>query len=267
MPRFVLARSLLAAGLISSACHRERAPEPAAARQPAAASIPEVIQWFLGEQVRGPRTSNRGTNLGIVTLDVTGEAKRVGEPRPGSCAPGLTSFLPTPAGPWLGLDETGRLLRYAGERWSAVPATISLPPIRRLLALMPLAAGVELLVTTKQGAHEWLVVLTMAGDEITDSRALDPATLGDRHAALQRFNSSRCREHTRDCLHLTITETGTVLMREPELFDDRIEITTLGEGTVLDARYADDAGTKIDLLSTAACPPATEPSEQPETPP
>lgn len=266
MPRFVLARSLLAAGLLSSACHRERAHEPAA-RHPAAASIPEVIQWFLGEQVRGPRTSNRGTNLGIVKLELTGEAKHDGEPRPESCAPGLTSFLPAPTGTWLGLDESGQLLRHAGERWIPVPAKISLPPIRRLLGLALLASGLELLVTTKEGAHERLSVLTMTGDQITESRALDPATLGDRREALQRFDSSRCRERTRDCLHLTATETGTVLMREPELFDDRVEITTLGEGTVLDVRYADDAGTTIELLSTAACPAPTEPSGQPEAPP
>jgi hypothetical protein len=235
------------------------------ARQPAA-SIPAVIEWFLGEQVRGPRTSNRGHSLGIVTLDLTGEAKRDGELRPGSCAPGLTAFLPTHTGTWLGLDESGRLLRYAGEGWSAVPAKVPLSPIRRLLALAPLAAGVELLVTTKQGAQERLAVLTVAGDEITDSRPLDPAVLGDRRAALERFDGGRCLDHTRDCLHLTSTDAGTVLMREPVLFGDRVEITILDEGTVHDVRYADEAGTRIDLLSTAACP-AEEPSREPEAPP
>ncbi len=266
MSRFVLSRSLVAAGLLATACHRERAPAPVEARQTTVASIPAVIEWFLGEQVRGPRTSNRGASLGIVTLDLTGEAKHDGAPRPGSCAPGLTAFLPTHAGTWLGLDESGRLLRYAGESWSGVPTSIPLPPLRRLLASAPLAAGVELLVTTKQGAEERLAVLTMTGDEITDSRPLDPATLGDRQAALQRFDGGRCLDHTRDCLHLTSTDAGTVLMREPELFGDRVEITILDEGTIHDVRYADEAGTKIDLLSSAACP-AAEPSPEPEAPP
>jgi hypothetical protein len=266
MLRLALARSLLAAGLLATACHRERAPEPAAARPATVASIPAVIEWFLGEQVRGPRTSNRGTNLGIVTLDLTAEAKHGGELRPGSCAPGLIAFLPTHVGTWLGLDESGRLLRYAGERWSPVPVAIALPPIRRLLALAPQATGVELLVTTKQGAEERLAVLTMAGDEITDSRPLDPAELGDRQAALQRFDGGRCLDHTRDCLHLTSTDAGTVLMREPVLLGDRVEITVLDEGTVYDVRYADGPGTRIDLLSTAACPTA-DLSTEPEAPP
>ena len=266
MRRFVRARSLLAASLVVAACHRERAPEPAVPRQPSAVSLPEVIEWFLGVQVRGPRTSNRGASLGIVTLDLSGEAKHDGELRPGSCAAGLIAFLPTHAGTWLGLDESGRLLRYTDERWSPVPAKVPLPPLRRLLALAPLAAGIELLVTTKQGAEERLAVLSMTGDEITDRRPLDPATLGDRHAALQRFDGGRCLDRTRDCLHLTSTDAGTVLMREPVLFGDRVEITKLDDGTVHDVRYADEAGTKIDLLSTTACPPA-EPSGEPEAPP
>lgn len=230
---------------------------------------PEVIEWFLGEQTRGIRETNRKTNLGIFTIDVGADAPTDGELRPQSCAPGLVSFIPTPTrtGTWFGVDEEGHLLRYAGEGWTSVPSTVPIPSISKLLATSDAASPLELLVAVKRKNSEYLSVLVIANDEVTAVQDPDPSTLGDREAALFRFDSGRCIDDVHDCLHLTKTADGLMLMLEPELYGNRNELTTLDKDGVHDVRYADVKGTKIDVLTTHACVSLDDPSPESETPP
>jgi hypothetical protein len=261
--------SALVAGVLLGACRRDapsKTPEPAAAPP----TTPEVIEWLLGEQTRGPRASNRGTNLGILTLDIATDAKAgPGTPRPQTCASGLVAFIPLPtrSGDWFGLDESGSLLRHSPDGWQPVPVSQPVPALTTLVAITGAPPRFELLVTLTKDHREHLAVLVIVNGQITGIQGVDLSALPDRRTTLQRYDSGRCVAGTRDCLHVTPLDEGAVLMREPELFGDRVEVTTFEEGTVRDVRYADAKGTKVDVLSPRACeaaPAPGGPSQQPE---
>ncbi len=264
-----LAVPALAVAVLCGACrHGEPSRTPQSpTREPP--TTPEVIEWLLGEQTRGPRTSNRGANLGILTLDLASGKEAAGAARPQTCAPGLVAFIPLPSrsGDWFGLDETGRLLRHGPDGWSPVPVARSMPALTKLLAITGSPSRLELLVALTKDHREHLAVLVLVGGRITDVQGVDLSALPDRRTALQRYDSGRCVAGTRECLHVTSTDEGTVVTREPGLFEDRVEVTTFEDGGVQDVRYADAAGTKIDVLSPQACAPTPEPSPQPEAAP
>lgn len=281
----VLVLSALTAATLAPACHRGPSTEPPPPPSEAP-EVPEVIEWFLGERVRGgpssdeaelglvtmgTKTSDRGTNLGTLTANVAAESKGEGTPRPGSCAPGLISFIPVPTNPgvWLGANKTGQLLRYAGERWSPVHSKVALPPIAALLAFGTSASTLELLVVVKGAKREQLSRLTISGEAVTQVQSVDPSTLGDRKETLQRYRSSRCLEGFHDCLRLTSTDEGIVLSSEPRPNENWIIIAVLGKDGVRDVRYADAKGTTVDVLTTQACTLSKdgEDSGKPETPP
>ena len=273
MPRCsaALVFSALVAGVLAGACRHHQpseTPEP----PPDPTTTPEVIEWLLGEQTRGPRTSNRGASLGILTLDLAAGAEATGTPRSNTCAAGLVAFIPLPSrsGDWFGLDESGRLLRHAAGGWVPVSAALPVPALTKLVAITGAPPRLELLVALTEGHRERLAVLLLVSGEITGIQGVDLSKLPDRRATLQRYDSGRCVAGTRDCLHVTPLDEGTVLMREPELFDDRVEVTTFEAGGVRDVRWADTAGTKVDVLSPRACeatPAPGSPSPQPEAVP
>jgi hypothetical protein len=282
-----LVLSALAAITLAPACYRDPAPQPPLPPE-ATPEVPDVTEWFLGERVRGPKTSNRGIALGLLTIEATPDSKNAktsthatppaiptsqptaeqkaeGTLRPGSCAPGLVSFLPEPGRPnmWLGVDDSGQLLRYFAERWSPVRSKVPLP---RLVALLGFD-GPSLLVVASHHHGEQLALLTFSGKVVTNHQIVDPASLGDRQAVLQRYRGGRCLEGFKSCLRITETDDGIVVSREPLPNEYYVTIATLGEDGVNDVRYADAKGTKIDVLTTRACVATTEPSTEPEARP
>lgn len=250
---------LLAA--VTSACR----PAPPTAPTHPPPTAPEVVEWLLGEQVRGPRTSNKGVYVGVVTLDLT-SSPPAPVAHPQTCAPELVQLVaPGRTGTWLALDASGQLLQQAPAGWSPVPSTLPLPPIAKLVASAGSPSRLELLVTVKDRGRE-LHLLTLMDGQVTGIQSIEPSTFRDRRDALQRWDSGRCVDRVRDCLHLTALDRDVVLMREPALFEPRVEVTTLPRDHVFDARYANAAGTKVHVLTTDACPPSPAPSPEPEAP-
>lgn len=245
---------------ITSACR----PAPPTSPTLTPPTAPEVVEWLLGEQVRGPRTSNKGVYVGVVTLDLTSSPPTpVAQPQ--TCAPDLVQLItPGRTGTWLALDSSGQLLQHASTGWSAVPSKLPLPPIAKLVASAGSPSRLELLVTVKDRGRE-LHLLTLRDGHVTLIQSIEPSTFRDRRDALQRWDSGRCVDRVRDCLHLTALDRDVVLMREPALFEPRVEVTTLPRDHVFDVRYANAAGTQVHVLTTEACPPAT-PSVEPEAP-
>lgn len=271
----VLVLAVLAAVPITATCRSDGPPLPRGEGSTSSTvpeiSTPEVIEWFLGEQVRGSKPSNRKTHLGIITFDVSNDtdpsAKSIVHPN--SCVEGLVSFIPTPTrdGVWFGIDERGKLLRYAGAGWAVMPATVTIPPIGKLLAFSNRWKRLNLLVAVLKDNREYLSVLIIANGQVVDLKSPDPLGFGDRHAALQEFDSGRCVGGVRDCLHLTRVDDDLVIMREPELYAVRSEVATLEAGRTRDVRYANIEGTKVDVLTTDACPSAGERRSDTEAPP
>ena len=264
-PRPLLALALLAT-LTTPACHHTPPPKP-----PSDTTAPEIVEWLLGEQVRGPKTSNRG-NVGVVIYDLSA-AEPTSTVLPNSCAPDLTRLIPTPdrSGTRFAIDESGQLLRYTGAGWSDVLA----PSIDELVAFSVASSRLELLVRTAENQRQ-LSLLTFEGDEIATIDQVELTTFYDRRETLQRYDSGRCLDGVSDCLHLVAIDGGLILMREPVLYENHEEVKLpLTEGA-RDVRYTDLAGTKIDVLTADACPsdeksepsaeakPAAEPEPSPE---
>ena len=99
--------TLLPAALLALACHPRKSPPPPASADPPA--IAEIVEWLVGEQLRGPKTSNRGTYLGIVTIPLSATSYDAHTLEPNSCAPSLVSFIPVPgtSHEWLAADTSG----------------------------------------------------------------------------------------------------------------------------------------------------------------
>lgn len=245
-------------------------PAPPPSPPPDPPSVAEVVEWLVGEQLRGPKTSNRGTNVGIVTIPLVKGYLPPDALVPGSCAPELVSFIPIPgaAGEYLAVDAAGQLFRLAGGEWSAVQSKMELPPIAKLLGFQittdPSRAARELLVYKKDdGAQLWQ--LTLVGGVVVGLSTVDLATFTKRAAALERFDSRRCIDRTRDCLHLTAITNDVVLSREPTIYADWDPLMELGNTDARDVRYLDDEGKEVSLLIAAPCDPAA-PASVPSAP-
>lgn len=260
LPRHaVLVLSLLAA-LATPGCHRNATPRSKALSN---ITAPQVIEWLLGGQVRGPKSSNRG-HVGVVIYDLSA-AKPTSDVLPDSCALGLTRIIPTPnrAGTRFAINEAGQILRHNGAGWSAVPAPEPLPSIDELIAFSTASARLELLVRTTDDQRGF-ILLVFKGEEIAEIAEIDPTTFYDRRETLQRYDSGRCLDGVRDCLHLVAIDGDHILMREPELFDNHEELLPLDDGA-RDVRYASPDGTMLDVLTTAACAPEEPtPTDEPE---
>ena len=260
---------LLAAAFLLAACHHAKrsGPEDPTTVTAPPPTAPEVVEWLIGEQVRGTKTSNRG-HVGIATYELAATASPVYSPK--TCAD-LVQLIPIPtrSGTWLAIDASGQLVRYTEAGWSPMPTAkgITLPPIGKLIAFSRTkSANLELLVSLEDHDRE-LSLLTLVGARVTGIQTIELSPYQDHRDTLQRYDSARCIEGTRDCLHLTAIDDGLVLMREPELFDNRVEVKVLLDPGTRDVRYADQAGTKIYVLTPAVCPappdpsPAAQPSE------
>ncbi len=271
------ARQSLLALLVALACH----PSPPSSSPPTANfTAAEIIEWLLGERVRGPKTSNRGNSVGIVSYDLSG-AEPTTTVVPNSCAPDLLQIISARerAGTRFALDQSGGLFRLTDSGWWPVSSPTPLPLLDGLLGFRNNPSSLELLVHTPGEQHE-LTLLTFDGDDvaIVVVEPVDLATFHNRGETLQRFDSGRCLDGIRDCLHLVVADNSLVLMREPVLMSEYHEDTglPLGDG-VRDVRYADQAGTKLDVLTTDACrtngaelpsePEQPEPSREPEATP
>lgn len=253
--RSTCAVALLLAVALLPACHHGKTETT----PPSDTTAPEVIEWLLGEQVRGPKTRNRG-HVGVVIYDLS-TAEPTATVLPGSCAPDLVRLIPTPerSGMRFALDEAGTLMRYTGTGWSPVLMPETLGTLDELLAFSTTTSDLELLVRQASEQRQ-LTLLTFEGDQITRVTPVELGTFYDRRETLERYDSGRCLDGTRDCLHLVGVDGQLILMREPVLYDNRVEVSlALGEGT-RDIRYADTAGTKIDVLTTDACAPADAPA-------
>lgn len=245
-------------------------PAPPPAPPPDPPSVAEVVEWLVGEQLRGPKTSNRGTNVGIVTIPLALGYVPPDTLVPGSCAPELVSFIPVPgtAGEYLAVDAAGQLFRLAGGEWSAVQSEVELRPIAKLLGFQittdPSRAARELLVYEKDdGAQLWQ--LTLVGGVVVGRSTVDLATFTKRAAALERFDSRRCTDRTRNCLHLTAFDNGVVLSGESILYANWKPLMELGNTGARDVRYLDDEGKEVSLLIAAPCNP-TAPASVPNAP-
>jgi len=235
-------------------------PAPPPVSPPDPPSIAEVVEWLVGEQLRGPKTSNRGTNVGIVTLSLVNGSLSPNTLAPGSCAPELVSFIPIPGagGEYLAVDAAGQLFRYAGGQWSAVQSKVKLSPIAKLLGFQiptdPSRAARELLVYEKNdSAKLWL--LTLVDGVVVGRSTVDLATFTKRAAALERFDSRRCIDRTRNCLHLTTIGNGVVLSREPTIHANWESLAELGNTGARDVRYLGDEGEEVSVLIAAPCAP------------
>lgn len=234
------------------ACHCHNIAHPLAPTPEATA--PQIIEWLLGEQVRGPKTSNRG-HVGIVIYDLTA-SNSTPFILPNSCGTALVRLIPTPEreGTRLAINESGQLLRYASTDvgWLPVPSPVPLPPLDELVAFSTASARLELLVRIA-GERDRLTRLTFEGDKITAVDLVDSTTFRDRRETLQHYDSGRCLDSIRDCLHLIAKSGSSIVLREPVLSGNREEVRlSLGTG-VRDIRYTNISGTKLDVLTTDAC--------------
>lgn len=252
--------------LVTLACKPASPPEP----PPDPPSIAEVVEWLVGEQLRGTKTSNNGTNVGIVTIPLVKGDLPPNTLAPGSCAPELVSFIPVPgaSGEYLAVDAPGQLLRYAGGKWSPVQSKEELSPIAKLLGFQittdPSSAARELLVYEKDdGAELWQ--LTLVNGVVVGRSAVGRAAFSKRAAALERFDSRRCTGRTRNCLHLTAIGNDVVLSREPTIHANWESLVELGNTGARDVRYLDDEGKAVSLLIAAPCSPP-DPAPAPSTP-
>jgi hypothetical protein len=254
-----------AAALLALACHREErtntadpAPDPP--------EIAEIVEWLVGEQVRSPKTQNRG--VGLVILDIDAKALGQGTLAPGSCAADLVSVIPVPraSGEWLGVDESATLHRYSGEGWSPVPSKVELPPLAKLLAVAHGGDGSLLVLVYKQGDGKQLWQLTLSGGVVTGIQSIDRAGFRDRRAALAAYDSRRCLGLD-DCLHLTSIGKDVVLSVEPKLYDFWETKLELGPTGARDVRYVGDGGKTLGLLIAEPCkPPEDAAPAAPPTP-
>lgn len=243
-------------------------PPPSSPSAPSSSlsDAPILIEWLLDEQVRGRKTTNKGTNLGVLTRDLKGEAKDTWTLRPNSCKSNLAAFLPfdEQAEVLLGIDKEGLLYRYEGDGWSPVPSVVSIPKIGRLLGVARFFAYDEVLVTLEVDNRQELALLSFSQGQVVYRHLPDAARLGaDRDDALHRFRSARCTDVVRNCLHLTEIDDAVALMLEPELYDNRVELDMLEKGQIKDVRYANPEGTRIDVLTTEGCNDADEPEPAP----
>jgi hypothetical protein len=166
------------------------------------------------------------------------------------------------------VDVSGQLFRFTGRQWSAVPSEVALRPIAKLLGFQittdPSRAARELLVYEKDdGAQLWQ--LTLVGGVVVGRSTVNLATFTKRAAALERFDSRRCIDRIRDCLHLTAITRDVVLSREPTIHANWEPLAELGDTGARDVRYLDDEGKEVSLLIAAPCNPV-EPSPAPSTP-
>lgn len=243
------------AGLLALACHPEatRTPEP----PPDPPEIAEIVEWLVGEQVRSPKTSNRG--VGLVLLDIDAKALGAGTLAPNSCAPDIVSVIPIPrtSDEWLGVDESPALHRYSRAGWAVVPSRISLPPLAKLLSIARDTDGTLRVLVYKQGDNKQLHQLTLAGGVVTSVQSIDHTSFRDRRATLEAYQSGRCLGLD-DCLHLTSIGKDVVLSVEPKMYgfwETKIE---LGDTGARDVRYVGEGGKKIGLLVAEPCkPPAS----------
>jgi len=258
----------LSAALLALACHPQEPPAPPA--DPPA--LAEIVEWLVGEQLRGSKTSNRGTNLGIVTISLSAASYDAHTFERDSCAPNLVSFIPVPATAheWLAADAAGLLLRYSSNGWAAVQTKVALPPIAKLLGFSGTSyASYELLVQKKDD-DEQLWQLTFFEGVVIGVQGIGRENFTKRAGALQRIDSRRCLSD-RDCLHLVAIDKEVILEREPVLYDNWMEIFNLRDARARDVRYLDSQGKTISLLVEKPCdPPEPEPpalaTTEPATP-
>jgi hypothetical protein len=246
--------------LLALACRPSKAPdEPDPPAEPP--SIAEVVEWLVGEQLRGTKTSPHGPSLGIVTLPLTAGSLDEGTLQPGSCAPELVSFIPMPGtkSDWLAVDKSGALLRYSGKGWAPVASKLALPPIAKLLGFAGTTNPPRELLVYKHGDNEQLWQLTFFEDVIVDQKPIGRRMFSKRAAALEQFDSRRCLERTRNCLHLTVVDEVVHLGREPELYANWEPVMDLGKTAARDVRYIDSKGKKVGVLVASKCesPPAS----------
>lgn len=253
-----------AAAALALACHPAT---PKTAAPPPVPSIAEVVEWLVGEQVRSPKTSNRG--VGLILLDIDAKALGEGTLAPGSCAPDIVSVIPIPraADEWLGVDETPTLHRYSTEGWAPVPSSVSLPPLAKLLSIARDADGSLRVLVVEKGGSKQLRQLTLSGGMVTGTQSIDPASFRDRRATLEAHDSRRCRGLD-DCLHLTSIGSDVVLSVEPKLYGFWETKMELGATGARDVRYAREDGTTIGLLIAQPCDaPAPAPAASATPPP
>jgi hypothetical protein len=269
--RLHLLSSLAITTTLALACH-PREPSKAV-DPPAPPSIAEIVEWLVGEQVRSPKTSNRG--VGLVILDFDAKALGEGTLAPGSCAPSIVSVISIPRTPdeWLGVDETPTLHRYSRDGWTAVPSKIRLRPLGKLLAIAHGSDGSLLVLVYEKGDNKQLWQLTLSAGAVTGIQAVEPKSFRDRRTTLAAYDSGRCRGLD-DCLHLTSIGQDVVLSVEPKPYDFWQTKLELGPTGARDVRYVGDDGKKIGLLIAEPCkppadatPPAATPSPATEAPP
>lgn len=257
-----------ATALLPLACHPE--PTKAPVPPPDPPEIAEIVEWLVGEQVRSPKTSNRG--VGLVILDIDAKALGAGTLAPGSCAPDIVSVIPIPrtSDEWLGVDESPTLHRYANAGWTPVPSKVTLPPLAKLLSIARDPDGTLRALVYKQGDSKQLYQLTLSANVVTGIQSIDRTSFRNRRTTLEAYDSHRCLGLD-DCLHLTSIGKDVVLSVEPKMYgfwETKIE---LGPTGARDVRYVGEGGKKIGLLIAEPCePPApVDPptSETAPTPP
>ncbi|MCX4246480.1 hypothetical protein [Paraliomyxa miuraensis] len=270
-----LTRALWLVATLTLACRHARPTAPAAPSSAMPTTTPEVIEWLLGGQVRGPKTRHRG-DVGIATYDLSqASAQPTLTFHPETCASDLVQIISTPtrSGTRFAIDKAGHLLRHTSSGWSTVPSTKPLPSIGKLVAFSTATTTpthLELLVSL-QSHDRKLFLLILHDYRVTGIQPVDLHGFRDRRSTLQRWDSGRCVEGVRNCLHLVSADGRNILVREPRLFDHHEELpVTLGKG-VRDVRYADAAGIKLDVLTPDACTPTAtsepEASAQPKVAP
>lgn len=241
--------------VLALACH-PREPTKVA-DPPAPPSIAEIVEWLVGEQVRSPKTTNRG--VGLVILDIEAKALGQGTLQPGSCAPNIVSVISIPrtSDEWLGVDDSPTLHRYSRAGWTAVPSKLPLPSLAKLLAIARAADGSLLVLVYEKGDNKQLWQLTLAGGVVTGIQGIDRTAFKDRRATLAAYHSGRCLGLD-DCLHLTSIGQDVVLSREPRMYDFWETLIELGDTGAIDVRYVGADGKKIGLLIAEPCkPPAS----------
>ena len=216
----------------------------------------------MGEQLRGPKTSNRGTYLGIVIIPLSATSYDAHTLEPNSCAPSLVSFIPVPgtSHEWLAADTSGLLLRYSGSGWAAVATKVALPPVAKLLGFSGTSHASQELLVQKKDDDDRLWQLTFFEGVVIGVQAVGRENFTKRAGALQRVDSRRCLgDH--DCLHLVAIDKEVFLEREPVLYDNWVEIFNLKDAGARDVRYLDPQGKAVSLLVSKPCdPPAADPA-------
>lgn len=250
-----------AATLLALAC-KPAAPVESPTPPPDPPSVAEVVEWLVGEQMRGTKTSKRGTSVGIVTIPLVAKSLDEGTLAPGSCIPELVSFISVPGttDEWLAVDATGKLLRYANHAWAPVQSKVALPPIAKLLGFPREASPARELFVSKKGDGKRLWQLSFVEDVVVGLTAVDPSVFSKRLAALERIDSRRCLERTRSCLQLAALGDDRVLGREPTLYANWEMLMELGNTGARDVRYADAKGEIVGLLISAPCDPPAMPA-------